>query len=29
MEKLEAPVVGYSESPMFKLHPPPEVIRWV
>jgi len=28
MEKLEAPVVGCSESLMFKLHPPPEMIRW-
>jgi len=26
MERLEASGVGYSESPVFKLHPTPEVI---
>jgi len=27
--EAEAPGVGYYESPVFELHPPPEVSRWV
>jgi len=29
MERLETPGFGNSESPVFQLHPPPEVIRSV
>jgi len=26
MEKLESPVIGYSENPVFELHPPPSAV---